>query len=113
MLAAIWWAASVGSSTRAAIAVAPLNTASIDPTRSSRCRPAASRGAIPTRLGRRWTAGARCRRITTTKAMPAPTWAITVDQAEPATPHSKPNTNSSSSTTLTRFDESRMTSGVR
>ena len=50
---AIWWAARVASSTRAAIAVAPVNTASIEPTRSSRWRPAVSSGAISDRLGHR------------------------------------------------------------
>ena len=41
---------------------------------------------------------------TTAKATPAPTWPITVDHAEPGTPQSKPNTNTTSSTALTRFD---------
>ena len=45
--APIWWAASVASSTRAAIAVAPTVTASIDPTRSRRWRPAVISGAMP------------------------------------------------------------------
>ena len=36
--------------------------------------------------------------------MPAPTWAITVDHADPGTPQPNPNTNSTSSTALTRFE---------
>ena len=50
---AIWCAASVASSTLAAMAVAPVNTASIDPTRKSRCRPAVSSGAISAQSGHR------------------------------------------------------------
>ena len=42
-----------------------------------------------------------------------PAWAITVPQAEPARPQPKPYTNSSSSTTLTAWATTRMTSGVR
>ena len=44
----------------------------------------------------------------TANATPAPTWAITVDHAEPATPQSKPNTNTTSSTALTRLAASRI-----
>ena len=46
-------------------------------------------------------ADARWRRITTANAAAASTWAITVDHADPGTPRSSPNTNTTSSTALT------------
>ena len=52
MLTAIWCAARVGSSVRAASDVVPMTTASIDPERSSRLRPADSSGRISVQLGR-------------------------------------------------------------
>ena len=112
-LAPIWWAARVGSSVRAATAVIALVTASIEPTRSRRWRPAVSSGRISVYDGRRRVAGRRWRRTVTRNATPAASCTSTVESAEPATPQSKPNTNRTSSTTLTALAVSRITSGVR
>ena len=91
MLITIWWAASVGSSMRPAIAVAPPNTASIEPTRSSRCLPAVISGPIPVTGGPPLRRRPQARRTGSRRTRaPRPIWTITVDHAEPATPRSSP-----------------------
>ena len=106
---AIWCAASDAAPTRASTAEATRNEPSSAVVRTAISLPIRISGFIFSSSG-----GSKpARRWTCTNASPIPTCAITVPQAEPARPQSKPYTNSSSSTTLTPWAINRITSGVR
>ncbi len=74
--------------------------------------PALASGRIPARSGRRIEAEPSKLRARQRNSSAAPTWAITVDQADPAIPVSNPNTSTTSSTALTKLAPTRIQSGV-
>ena len=113
MVAAIWWAARVASSTRAATNVVPVSTTSTAATRMARWRPAVRNGASSSRSGRRDAAAARWGRTTHTNAAPASACTTTVLHADPAMPRSKMYTATISRPRFTTLATTTITSGVR